>query len=189
MTEVWLEDYTSGWKFQLLKKLDGGWLSKMWLMPIARTPRLYQYKSVTGIVQHVTPRAATAHEIFEINACHGNKFENSWQTTCQLQYISAGLLHYSTWDVHWKKKQPGYVFVTSCVYLLTAKDFQGILVVMWHEHTFFFFLFFTFPWWLISSLQALFSLCSPSFGSDTADTLSDMTIIHPAEKPTALFVE
>lgn len=160
MTEVWLEDYTSGWKFQLLKKLDGGWLSKMWLMPIARTPRLYQYKSVTGIVQHVTPRAATAHEIFEINACHGNKFENSWQTTCQLQYISAGLLHYSTWDVHWKKKQPGYVFVTSCVYLLTAKDFQGILVVMWHEHTFSFFFFLHFP---DGSYQAfeLFFLSAP----------------------------
>lgn len=75
-------------------------------MSTARTPCLYQ--SVLSLrlfskVEHVTPTAATAHDVFEINACHGNTFENSFQTTCQLQYILVGLLYYSTWDVHRKK--------------------------------------------------------------------------------------
>lgn len=136
MTEVCLEDYTSGWKFQLLAKSKGGWLPEMWLMSIARTPCLYQYKPVTEVVQHVTPTAATAREIFEINACQRNTFENSCQTTCQLQYILVGLSHYSTRDVHWKKNN-----LAMCLWL--------VVCTCWQQRTFR-------AYWLLCGMSTLF---------------------------------
>lgn len=94
---------------------------------------------------------ATAHDVFEINACHGNTFENSSQTACQFQYILVCLLYYSTWDVHRKKNNLAmslWVVVFTGWQQRTLRAYW-LLCVM---HI----LFFTFPWWLISSLQAVF---------------------------------
>lgn len=93
-------------------------------------------------------------------------------------------LYYTTWRFHSHKTQPGYVFMTSCVYLLTAKDFKGIFVVMWRRRTFYISLMAD-----IKPSSTFFPRISLSFHCDTADTRQDMTIIHPVEKLTALFVE
>lgn len=88
---------------------------------------------------------------FEINACHGNKCENGCQTACQLQSVQLGPLvwHYLIFSL--KENQPAdvllscWVFFFFCyVWSLLActrqepKDFKGMLVVSWHEHSFFF---------------------------------------------------
>lgn len=83
---------------------------------------------------------------FEINACHGNKFENGCQTACQLQSVLLALLvwHYLIFSL--KENQPAdvllgfffWLFVEPPrLHLLRAKDFKGMLVVLWHEHSFF----------------------------------------------------
>lgn len=123
---------------------------------------------------------ATAHDVFEINACHGNKFENSCQTACQFQYILVGLLYYSTWDVHWKKNNLAMFFWLVVGTWWQLKTLRAYWLLCGTKYPFF--LFFKFPWWLMSSLEALFSLCFLSFPCDSAGTLSNMSIINQVER-------
>lgn len=127
------------------------------------------------------PTAATAHDVFEINACHGNKFENSCQTTCQLQYILVGLLYYSTWDVHWKKNN-----LPMCLWLVVCTCWQQRTLRAYWLLCGMGILFYISPLAYIKPPSTFFSPCYLSFQADIADTLSSMTIIHLVEKLTAL---
>ena len=63
-------------------------------MSTAKTPCVCQYMLSPRLfyqVQHVNVTEETAHDVFQIFSCHGNTFENSCQTSCQLQYILLGL--------------------------------------------------------------------------------------------------
>lgn len=59
-------------------------------MSIVRTRRRYRYAEV--VFPDLTCDSATARDVSEISACHGNEFENSCQTSCQLRYIRAALV-------------------------------------------------------------------------------------------------
>lgn len=83
----------------------------------------------------MTPAAATAHDVSGISACHGNEFENSCQTSCQLRFILAApvVLQHLRYP---QKRKPAWLGWAS----LTAKDFKGILLVTRHQDIFFFLL-------------------------------------------------
>lgn len=123
---------------------------------------------------------ATAHDVFEINACHGNKFENSCQTACQFQYILVGLLYYSTWDVHWKKNNLAMFFWLVVGTWWQLKTLRAYWLLCGTKYTFFFLfqislMAYVKPW-------STFSLCFLSFPCDSAGTLSNMSIINQVER-------
>lgn len=95
---------------------------------------------------------------------------------CQLRYI---LLYYSTWDPHWKINNLVYVLRRGVVCTRWQRRTLRTSAVMWRERTLFFL--------IISSHMACMKpsqtfLPSCPFRSDTADTLSNLTIIHSVEK-------
>lgn len=116
---------------------------------------------------------ATAYDVFEINACHGNKFESSCQTACQFQYILLVFLLF--FFVLQYLKCSFCVLDASCWRCLTAKDFQGVLLVMCCTVEVFFF---TSPFWL----------CFLSFQSHISGVFSNVSIIKPAGKRTVCLV-
>lgn len=110
---------------------------------------------------------------FEINACHGNKCENGCQTACQLQSVPLGLLvwHYLIFSL--TENQPadvllgfwGVFFVTCGASSPVLAESQRTLRACWlfRDMNTVFSPPSTFPWWLISSLQALFLLAPCHF--------------------------
>lgn len=121
---------------------------------------------------------------FEINACHGNKFENGCQTACQLQSVLLALLvwHYLIFSL--KENQPADVLLGFLLFVEPPR-----LHLLWEQRT-------LRACWLFCDMNTVFftpldfSLMAdiePSgtfpFGSLSflADTLSNMAVSRPSE--------